>query len=559
MLDIERSAQVLRPRFKRLEGRRVAHYAAAIAAIAAATAALYPLRNVIHSSVVPLVYVVVLLFVATAWRMGPAIVGSAAGVLAWDYYFLPPAGFSLYLNNSDELTAVGAFVITSVTAGQLSTRVKRRAMEAEARRKQVESLLADLQEENAARMQAQEVLVRQAAELRDQAQLLDLARDAIIVHRLDGTIVFWSQGAADQYGWTRDEALGQITHQLFKTEFPHSLEEIMSTLERTGFWEGELGHIRKDGQRIVVASRHVLKPGSDTRPPGILEINNDITERKHTEEALRRAHDDLELRVQERTSELKQSNDLLKLEIQERKRTEAALARRSEELSRSNAELEQFAYVASHDLQEPLRMVSSFTQLLARRYSDVFDAKAREHTGYVVDGAKRMQMLIQDLLAYSRVGTQTKALAPTDFAIIVRTAINNLREAIAESGAKVTYNSLPTLPADDTQMVQLFQNLIANAVKFRGEQSPRIEITAEQAEGNWKFAVKDNGIGIDPRYSDRIFMIFQRLHNRREYPGTGIGLALCKKIVDRHGGKIWVESEPGQGSTFLFTLPEHRR
>ena len=544
----------MRPNLKWPEGQRIAHYAAALAAIAAVTLALLPLRGVLHNAVIPLFYLIVVLFLATAWRMGPAIVASVAGALSFDFFFLPPY-YDFNLGDRDELTAVSAFLITSVTAGQLSSRAKRRTEEAEAGRKKIECLYANLQQENTARMRAQKLLEKQAAELQEQAQLLDLAHDAIMVREEDGRIVFWNQGAAQRYGWSKDDAVGQRTHKLFKTEFPRPLEEIKATLQREGFWEGELRHTCKDGRNIVVASRWVLKPGSSTQAPGILEINNDVTERKQAEEALRRAHDELEIRVQERTIELKSNNELLQLEIQERKRTEAALALRSEELARSNAELEQFAYVASHDLQEPLRMVGSFVQLLERRYKDVLDAKGREHISYAVDGARRMQMLIQDLLAFSRVGTQGKEFAPTNFNSVVRSVLNNLREAIGESGAKVNCAPLPTLPADDSQMGQLFQNLISNAVKFRGEQGPSIQITAEPSDAHWKFAVKDNGIGIDQRHSDRIFLIFQRLHNRREYAGTGIGLAICKKIVDRHGGKIWVESEPGKGSTFLFTLP----
>lgn len=546
---------MVRPKLTWPEGQRIAQYAAALAAIAAVTFALLPLRSVLHNAVVPLIYVIVVLFLATAWRMGPAIVASVAGALAYDFFFIPPYDLAINLQDTDELTAVSAFLITSVTAGQLSARAKRRAEEAEAGRKKIECLYANLQQENTARMRAQGLLEKQAAELQDQAQLLDLAHDAIMVRDLDGRIIFWNQGAEQRYGWSKDEALNQRTHELFKTEFPQPLEEIRTTLRQAGFWEGELRHIRKDGRSLVVASRWVLKPGSSTQAPGILEINNDVTERKQAEEALRRAHDELEVRVRERTSELKSSNESLQLEIQERKRTEAALALRSDELARSNAELEQFAYVASHDLQEPLRMVGSFVQLLERRYKDVLDAKGREHIGYAVDGARRMQMLIQDLLAFSRVGTQGKDFTPTNFNSVVRSVLNNLREAIGESGAKVVCDPLPTLPADDTQIGQLFQNLISNAVKFRGERSPTIQITAEPSDAHWKFAVKDNGIGIDQRHSERIFLIFQRLHNRREYVGTGIGLAICKKIVDRHGGRIWVESEPGEGSTFLFTLP----
>jgi PAS domain S-box-containing protein len=546
---------VVRPQLTWPKGQRIAHYVAALAAIAAVTVLLFPLRGVLHNSVIPLVYLVVVLFIATAWRMGPAIVGSLAGSIAYDFFFIPPYDLAINLQDTDELTAVSAFLITSVTAGQLSARAKRRAEEAEAGRKKIESLYAGLQQENAARMRAQELLEKQAAELQEQAQLLDLAHDAIVVRDLDGRIMFWNQGASQRYGWSKNEALNQRTHELLKTEFPQPLKEINASLQQEGFWEGELRHTRKDGRNIVVVSRWVLKPGSSTQAPGVLEINSDVTERKQAEEALRRAHDELEVRVRERTSELRSSNESLQLEVQERKRTEAALALRSEELTRSNAELEQFAYVASHDLQEPLRMVGSFVQLLERRYKDVLDAKGREHIGYAVDGARRMQMLIQDLLAFSRVGTQGKEFTPTNFNSVVRSVLNNLREAIGESGAKVKCDPLPTLRADGTQIGQLFQNLISNAVKFRGEHSPTIQITAEPTDNCWKFAVRDNGIGIDQRHSERIFLIFQRLHSRREYVGTGIGLAICKKIVDRHGGRIWVESEPGEGSTFLFTLP----
>jgi light-regulated signal transduction histidine kinase (bacteriophytochrome) len=287
-----------------------------------------------------------------------------------------------------------------------------------------------------------------------------------------------------------------------------------------------------------------------------MEINNDITERKRAEESLRRAHGELEQRVQERTRALKTSNELLEMEIAERKRAESILAQQSAELARSNSELEQFAYIASHDLQEPLRMVASYVQLLERNYKNLFDAKGEEYIAYAVDGAKRMQMLINDLLAYSRVGTQGNEFALTDCAGVVGLTIKNLQKAIQESGATITCDPLPTVLADKMQLLQLFQNLLANAIKFRAEQPPEIRITAKHTDSFWQFAVKDNGIGIEPRHFQRIFLIFQRLHNRRQYPGTGMGLAICKKIVDRHGGTIWPVSEPGLGTTFFFTLPD---
>lgn len=235
--------------------------------------------------------------------------------------------------------------------------------------------------------------------------------------------------------------------------------------------------------------------------------------------------------------------------------TSQALERSVVELTRSNADLQQFAYVASHDLQEPLRMVASYTQLLAKRYKGKLDADADEFITFAVDGATRMQQLIKDLLAYSRVTTQRAPSEPTECAPALVIALNNLHMAIEKEQAVVTYDPLPTIVADDTQLTQLFQNLIGNAIKFRGDQPPRVHLSAIRKDHEWVFAVRDNGIGIDPQYADRVFVIFQRLHTPADYPGTGIGLALCKKIVERHGGRIWVDSYPGQGATFYFTFP----
>ena len=226
--------------------------------------------------------------------------------------------------------------------------------------------------------------------------------------------------------------------------------------------------------------------------------------------------------------------------------------RKVEELNRSNEELGQFAYIASHDLQEPLRMVASYTQLLSRRYKGKLDADADEFIAFAVDGASRMQRLIQDLLAYSRVGTKGRDLLDTSSEEALERALINLRGAIEESGALVTHDPLPPVLADETQLIQLFQNLVGNAIKYQSPGSvPQVHISvARNGEGKWMFAVKDNGLGIDPQYFEKIFGMFQRLHKREEFAGTGIGLAICKKIVERHGGSISVESQPGQGSTF---------
>ena len=242
-------------------------------------------------------------------------------------------------------------------------------------------------------------------------------------------------------------------------------------------------------------------------------------------------------------------------DITERKRAEEALKLLAEDLHRSNAELEQFAYVASHDLQEPLRMVSSYMQLLSKRYQGRLDEDADEFIGFAVDGAKRMQNLINDLLTYSRVGTRGKPLVPTSCEEAIEEAQSNLQIAIEESNATITHETLPQIDGDPTQLVQLFQNLLSNAIKFRGRAPLCIHVGVARENAEWIFSVRDNGIGIDPKFAERIFVIFQRLHDRESYPGTGIGLAICKRIVQRHGGRIWVESEPGRGATFYFTLP----
>ncbi|MDQ2693668.1 MAG: ATP-binding protein [Chloroflexota bacterium] len=241
-------------------------------------------------------------------------------------------------------------------------------------------------------------------------------------------------------------------------------------------------------------------------------------------------------------------------DVTQRRQTEEQLRQQADELERSNRELEQFAYVASHDLQEPLRIVSSYVQLLARRYKGKLDQDADEFINYAVEGASRMKTLINDLLAYSRVGTRGKELAPVQMEEVFERVSRNLKIALQESNATLTHDPLPVVLADSSQMIQLLQNLIGNAIKFRDTKPPRVHLGVRRQEEHWLFFVRDNGIGIDPEYRERIFIIFQRLHNQHEYPGTGIGLAICRKIVERHGGQIWVESASGDGATFYFTL-----
>ena len=275
-----------------------------------------------------------------------------------------------------------------------------------------------------------------------------------------------------------------------------------------------------------------------------LSAVSDITEYKRAEEIIRISYDEMEKRVQQRTHELKNITE--------------KLARSNEKLARSNTELRDFVYAASHDLQEPLRVIAGFANLLAKRYKGKLDEKADNYVGFITDGVESMYGVIKDLLEYSRIETTSKSFKSTDSSKALNQAISNLKASVEESGTEITVDALPAIMADDSQIVRLFQNLISNAIKFRSKEPPKIHISAAEVENGWLFSVQDNGIGIDPQYGKRIFVIFQRLHTREEYPGTGLGLTICARIVERHGGTIWVESGIGKGSTFFFTIPALR-
>jgi PAS domain S-box-containing protein len=242
-------------------------------------------------------------------------------------------------------------------------------------------------------------------------------------------------------------------------------------------------------------------------------------------------------------------------DISERKQAEVELQRRTLELERSNRELEQFANVASHDLQEPLRMVTGYVKLLARRYQGQLDSDADEFIGYAVDGVDRMRDLINDILTYSQLGASGQTSESIDLNAIVEVVLRNMKDSVDEIGATITWDELPLVTSNASQMGQLFQNLLTNAIKFKGEESPTIHINSQQQEAEWLFSVRDNGIGIDSQHYERIFSLFQRLHGRSDYPGTGVGLAICKRVVELHGGRIWVDSQIGKGTTFFFTIP----
>lgn len=341
------------------------------------------------------------------------------------------------------------------------------------------------------------------------AAIVESSEDAILSKALDGTITSWNRGAQRLFGYTEEEALGR---PIFLIIPPEEREAEMRLLERLAAGRHvehvETVRLRRDGTPVEVsASLSPLRDGQG-RVIGASSIMRDITEQ----------------------------------------------TRRDAELRRSNAELEQFAYVASHDLQEPLRMVANYVELLAERYRGQLDERADKYIGYASDGARRMQRMVADLLAFSRVGSEGKPLGRVASGEVLDQVLASLDALIREQGATIERGPMPVVMADESQLGQLLQNLVANAIKFRGEQPPLVRISAVRSGAEWQLSVGDNGIGIDMQHAPRIFQMFQRLHARGRYPGSGIGLAIAKRIVERHGGRIWLESEPGRGSTFHFTL-----
>jgi light-regulated signal transduction histidine kinase (bacteriophytochrome) len=295
---------------------------------------------------------------------------------------------------------------------------------------------------------------------------------------------------------------------------------------------------------------------ADGQPWFIHGIGFDISDLKQAEQELSRARDELELRVEERTAELRRANAELESEVAERKQVQIALARRADELARTNADLEQFAYSASHDLQEPIRNVSICSQLLARQHQAKLDGETAHLLETIINSAKHMETLVLDLLEYTRVARMTESNESwNDANEVLGSVLRNLEATIRSSGATITSDPLPLIRLPDLRLQQVLQNLISNAIKYRSTRPPCIHISAAPAEDGWVVSVTDNGIGIAPRYHKRVFGIFKRLHSREHYPGTGIGLAICKRIVENAGGRIWVESEAGKGATFKFYIP----
>ena len=343
--------------------------------------------------------------------------------------------------------------------------------------------------------------------------------DTLIVTDAEGTIKIINKSALELLGYNQHEIIGQKINIIFPEEdLPEDERVIDKYIRKKYVSKAEVRYKTKNGEIVPVSiSSSVLKDTNDNIE-GIVFVAQDISDYIRAEK----------------------------------------LARSAETLERSNRELQEFAYVASHDLQEPLRMVSSYVQLLKRRYGENLDSNANEFIDFAVDGAERMKKLIQDLLAFSRVGTNGEEFKTTSTQKILDEVLSNLELSIKENDVKITHDPLPDLVVDKTQIMQLFQNLITNAIKFSGDKSPEIHIDVIDNYNEWLFCFNDNGIGIDIKYADQIFVIFQRLHGMGDYPGTGIGLSIAKRIVERHGGQIWVESEPGNGSSFKFTIPKHK-
>jgi PAS domain S-box-containing protein len=355
-------------------------------------------------------------------------------------------------------------------------------------------------------------------------QIIETALDAFVGMDAGGLITDWNAQAERTFGWSRADAIGRSLAELIVPDRRGDAPtEDLRRLAATGSGPVlnrriEISALHRDGHEFPIEL--AISPVGFGDKHHFAAFIRDVTERQHAQQEL---------------------------------------SRKVEELARSNAELEQFAYVASHDLQEPLRMVASYTQLLARRYRGRLDADADEFIGFAVDGATRMQTLIQDLLSYSSVTTRGRSLAMTDAQVACGAALQNLKQSITEAQGVVSVGAMPRVLADATQLTQLFQNLIGNAIKYCDKRKPDIRIGSRLDGDVAVFSIEDNGIGIEPQYFERIFQMFQRLHTRKDYSGTGIGLALCRKIVERHGGRIWVESRLGEGSTFLFTMPRIER
>ena len=485
----------------------------------------------------------VLAVALTSWYGGlwPAIVAFTVGLLTFDYFFTRPY-YSL-LPGREDVAYSPIFALISgllIWFGTVRRRVER---ELQASRDQLERRVVErtaelqraneqLQDEVAERRRVEEIL-------RERASLLDLTHDTVFVRDMNNTITYWNRGAGELYGWTNEEAVGQVSHHLMRTIFPEPLNEINAELLRTDRWEGELIHAKRDGTRLVVASRWSLQRNDYGNPIAILETNNNITERKQAEEALRRSRDELEVKVKERTAQLSKINAELQL---------------------VNKELEAFAYSVSHDLRAPVRHISGFTELLQKHTESVLDDKSRHHISMILDSANRMGNLVDDLLAFSRIGRAQTQTTTIHLDKLIKSVVAEV--APDTEGREIVWRigNLPICYGDPAMLRLMFGNLVSNAVKFtRTRDKAEIEISSvNDTLDEVVVFVKDNGVGFDMKYKDKLFGVFQRLHSQEAFEGTGIGLATVQRIVHRHGGRVWAEGSLSNGATFYVALPKPR-
>jgi PAS domain S-box-containing protein len=483
----------------------IVRYGVALAAVAVAlTGALSLHRYRIERLEFP-IFLFEIALVVWYLGVGPAILAVVLSSLAFNYYFTEPA-YTFYVNRTD-LAYYVVFVLFALLLTWFSA-VRRRF------ERELLQSRDDLQKEVALRTQ--------------QASLLDLTHDTIFVRDMDDVITYWNRGAQELFGWTADEAVGRRSHELLQTAFSLPVGDVRAELLRTSRWEGELKKTKADGSQVVVASRWSLRRDALGRPLAILETNNDVTERKRREEEIRDLNQEL--------------------------------GKRSGELEASNKELEAFAYSISHDLRAPLRHMVGYTELLQKHAGSALDEKSRRYTATILDSTKRMGNLIDDLLAFSRIARAETRETTVSLQQLVKEVRDEIQPETSGRDIAWTVGELPELHGDRAMLRLALVNLISNAVKFtRKRQRAEIEIgSLEKKNGGVTVFIKDNGVGFDMKYVNKLFGVFQRLHRTEAFEGTGIGLATVQRIIHRHGGKVWAEAMLDAGATFFIEVPNRR-
>jgi PAS domain S-box-containing protein len=443
----------------------------------------------------------------TVWYagVGPAILAVVLSSLSFNYFFTEPR-FSFYVTRAD-VPYYLIFILFALLLTWFS-----------AVRRRVEQQL----------LESRNTLQREIVERTQQASLLNLTHDTIFVRDMNDIITYWNRGATELFGWTADQAVGKHSHQLLQTDFPIPVEEVREELLRTGRWEGELQKTKADGSRVFVASRWSLRQDEQGRPVAVLETNNDISDRKHREEEIRKLNQELE--------------------------------KRSADLEASNKELEAFAYSVSHDLRAPLRHMVGYTELLQKNISSMLDEKSLRYMKTILESAKRMGALIDDLLAFSRIARAETRQRLVSLEELVKEVLTDLQRDTEGRDIAWTMGALPEVFGDRSMLRLVLVNLIANAVKFtRTRTRAEIEIGSLKKDEAVVVFVRDNGVGFDMKYAHKLFGVFQRLHQAGTFEGTGIGLATVQRIIHRHGGSVWAEGLVDGGATFFFSLPSHRR